>query len=90
MNLTIIFIHHFKNENETCAIDLEVAEGTAWNMKVAPSWTTDANSTMDVTDDANKVDAGTYTCTNLTDVSVRYEVSYLFLLDVNEFEGCWR
>merc|ERR1712037_1012900 len=43
-------------------------------MKVAPSWTTDANSTMDVTDDANKVDAGTYTCTNLTDVSVRYEV----------------
>jgi len=67
-------VHAIENANETCAIDLEVAEGTAWTMKVAPSWTTNENSTMDVTDDAQKVDAGTYTCTNLTDVSVRYEV----------------
>jgi len=70
-----------------------VTEGTAWTMKVAPSWTTNANSTMDVTDDAEKLDGGTYTCTNLTDVSVRYEVSYLFLPVVDRFIGCkwqWR
>lgn len=58
-------------------------------MKVAPSWTTNENSTMDVTDVVNKVDAGTYTCTNLTDVSVRYEVSCLLLLVVNSYFRLW-
>lgn len=81
----------FQNPDETCAIDLETTEGTAWDMKVAPSWTTGADSTMDVTDDAEKLTAGSYTCTSLTDVSVRYEVSFHIISSHYGSLGCcWK
>ena len=81
----------FQNPDETCAIDLETTEGTAWDMVVAPSWTTGASSTMNVTDNAEKQVAGSYTCTNLTDVSVRYEVCFhIVLLSYDILGCCWK
>ena len=94
LRFVILYQAHFilfQNPDETCAIDLETTEGTAWDMKVAPSWTTGADSTMDVTDDAEKLTAGSYTCTSLTDVSVRYEVSFHILSSHYGSLGCcWK
>ena len=85
----LIIINRFKNPDETCAIDLETTEGDAWTMKVAPSWTTGKDDTMDVTDVANKIDGGEYTCTSLTDVSVRYEVNYFLHAIFTKLLGRW-